>query len=83
MEVKTFGAQYELIEFNHYASHDEENPIEVLDVVIESNDVDFIEEEFSGLFVVDTKKESYVFSNYKPIEYYEVGSGLIRIICVK
>ena len=83
MEAITFGAQYELIEFNHYIDHESEETTSVLDIVIKSNAIDCIEKEFNNLFVIDTEKTSYVFSSYELIEYYEVGGGLIRIICVK
>lgn len=83
MKAKTFEAQYELVEFNHYMDHDKENPTDVVDFVVESNNIDFIEKEFDNLFVICTEKDSYVFSNYELIECYEVGGGLIRVICVK
>lgn len=83
MKAKTFEAQYELVEFNHYMDHNEENPTDVVDFVVESNNIDFIEKEFGNLFVICTEKDSYVFSNYELIECYEVGGGLIRVICVK
>lgn len=83
MKAKTFEAQYELMEFNHYMDHNEENPTDVVDFVVESNNIDFIEKEFDNLFVICTDKDFYVFSNYELIECYEVGGGLIRVICVK
>lgn len=83
MKAKTFEAQYELVEFNHYMDHNKENPTDVVDFVVESNNIDFIEKEFDNLFVICTEKDSYVFSNYELIECYEVGGGLIRVICVK
>jgi len=83
MKAKTFEAQYELVEFNHYMDHNEENSTDVVDFVVESNNIDFIEKEFDNLFVICTEKDSYVFSNYELIECYEVGGGLIRVICVK
>lgn len=83
MKVVTFGAQYELIEFNHYIDHESEETVSVLDIVIKSNTMDFIEKEFNNLFIIDTEKTSYVFSKYELTEYYEIGGGLVRIICVK
>ena len=83
MKAVTFGAQYELIEFNHYIDQESEETVNVLDIVIKSNTMDCIENEFNNLFVIDTEKTNYVFSNYELIEYYEVGGGLIRIICIK
>ena len=54
MEAITFGAQYELIEFNHYIDHESEETANVLDIVIKSNAIDCIEKEFNNLFVIDT-----------------------------
>lgn len=61
MEAITFGAQYELIEFNHYIDRESEETVNVLDIVIKSNAIDCIEKEFNNLFVIDTGKTSYVF----------------------
>lgn len=82
MHIKTFGAEYDLVEFNFYIDH-ENNSASVLDVVVETDDVDLIAQELSNLFVIEAENTHYVFSNYKPIEYYEVGGGLVRVICVK
>ena len=83
MKAKTFGAQYELVEFNHYIDHEKEKPVNVVDFVVESNNIDFIENEFAHLFVIDTGSSSYVFSDYELVECYSIGGGLIRVICVK
>lgn len=83
MKAKTFEAQYELVEFNHYVDLNEEKPMEVVDIVIEFDNIDFIKKEFDNLFVIETDKDSYVFFDYELIECYEVGGGLIRVICVK
>lgn len=83
MNVKTFEAQYELVEFNLYMDHSVEDAISVVDLVVESDDVDFIEKEFNNTFVVDTDKLFYVFSGYELNECYKVGDNLVHIICVK
>ena len=82
MKAKTFKAQYELVEFNHYVNH-EDKTVNVVDLVIESDDIDFIENEFNNIFVVDTDKNSYIFSGYELTECYKLGGGLIKIMCVK
>ena len=83
MKAKTFAAQYELIEFNHYIDHESEKPIDIVDIIVESDNIDFIEKEFNSIFVIDTGSNTYVFSDYELIECYEVGGKLIRVICVK
>ena len=83
MKAKTFGAQYELVEFNHYVDSGKEKPINVVDFVVESDNIEFIENEFSHLFVIETGENFHVFNDYELTECYEVGGGLIRVICVK
>jgi hypothetical protein len=83
MKAKTFGAQYELVEFNHYVDNEREKPVNVVDLVVESDNIEFIENEFNHLFVIETGDSSYVFNEYELTECYEVGGGLIRVICVK
>lgn len=83
MKVKTFEAQYDLIEFNHYIDKDKEEPISVVDLVVKCDNIEFIEKEFNMLFVVEANKLNYVFYDYELTECYSVGGGLIRVICVK
>lgn len=83
MKVKTFEAHYELVEFNHYIDHDKKEPVSVVDLVVKSDNIEFIQKEFDNIFIVEADKLSYVFYNYELTECYEVGDGLIRVICVK
>lgn len=83
MKAKTFGAQYKLVEFNHYVDNEKDKPVNIIDFVVESDNIDFIKEEFSHFFVIETGESSYIFNDYKLTECYEVGGGLIRVICVK
>lgn len=85
MEAKTFEAQYDLTDFNLYMDNntDIDEVVTVVDFVVESNNIDFVKKEFSNMFVIDTGKVSYLFANYELIECYEIGEGLIRVICVK
>lgn len=85
MKAKTFEAQYELTDFNLYIDDNNEKneTISVIDFVVESDNIDFVKSEFNNIFVVDTDKVSYLFSDYKISECYEVGENLIRVICIK
>ena len=85
MKAKTFEAQYELIEFDLYMDSDNsrKETISIVELVIKSNDIDFVKEEFNNTFIVEAENLSYVFSGYKLTECYEIGSGLIRAICIK
>lgn len=83
MKADTFGAQYELIEFNHYIDQNASETTSVVDLVIKHDNPDYVEKDFGNLFVVETEKISYVFNDYEVVECYDIGSGLIRLICVK
>lgn len=62
---------------------DEKETISVVDFVLESDDIDFIKNEFNNIFMIEGDKLSYLFSGYELTECYKVGDGLIRVICVK
>lgn len=82
MKIYTKEAQYEPIEFNHYIDQSDKGTTHVVDFVIEPVDIDSIEEEFSST-IVATKDFAYSLSEYEVIEYYEIGDGLVQVICVK
>ena len=82
MKIYTSMAQYELIEFNHYIDQSGDSIIHVVDFVVELSNIDSIEEEFSN-FLISTKDFAYSLLNYEVTEYYEIGNGLVQIICVK
>lgn len=85
MEVKTFEAQYELIEFNLYmdSSEDKDKITTIVDLVIKFDNIDFIKNELNNIFIVDNDNISYVLSEYKVKECYKIGDNLIRAICIK
>lgn len=80
MEIKTFEARYELIEFCHYI---DVNQINVLELLVNTDDVSFLEEELSTIFAIETEKQTYVFSGYEISECYEEDNGLIKVVCIK
>lgn len=80
MEIKTFEARYELIEFCHYI---DVNQINVLELLVNTDDVSFLEEELSTIFAIETEKQTYVFSGYEVSECYEEDNGLIKVVCIK
>ena len=84
MEIKTFEARYELIEFCHYI--DNSNPdtqVSVLELLINTQDIEFLEQELSTIFAIETEKQVYVFSGYEVSECYEEDNGLIKVVCIK
>ncbi len=84
MKAKTFEAQYKVIDFNLYIENEGDETISIVDFVIESDDIDYVTEEFSNIFVIENDNRiSYLFADYKLSECYEIGEGLIRIICIK
>lgn len=84
MKVKTLSTRYNLLEFHHYIDEIEPNElISVLELLIESTDLNSIEKDFTNIFVIETNNQSYVFSNYTISEFYIVDDKYIRISCVK
>ena len=84
MEIKTFEARYELIEFCYYI--DNSNPdtqVSVLELLINTQDIEFLEQELSTIFAIETEKQVYVFSGYEVSECYEEDNGLIKVVCIK
>ena len=83
MKIKTFEARYELIEFHHYV--DNSNPstqISVVELLIDTPDIEYLEKELSNLFAIETEKQTYMFSGYEVSECYE-DNGLIKVVCIK
>ena len=78
MQIKTFKAEYELIEFSHYIDHSHDEPVSVIDLIVRTNDIDYLIDELGNLFASETDRHSYVFSGYEISEYYEVGEGLVK-----
>ena len=86
MEVKTYQKQYRLLRFDHYIDNvDEDTVVSILEMILDVEDVDFdyIKDEFSETFVIETSDQCYVFSHYDVHEYYVTDSGRICVICIK
>lgn len=84
MKVTSLQNTHSLVEFHHYIDNVKDDElISIVELLIESNDTDSIETEFSNTFAVETNNQSYIFSNYKVSEYYIVGDNFIKVICVK
>ena len=84
MEIKTFEARYELVEFCYYIDNTNlGNHISVIELLIDTDDIDFLEKELSTIFVVETEKQNYVFSGFEVSECYEDDNGLIKVVCIK
>lgn len=83
MTVKTFKAQYDLLEFNHYIDHSHEEPVSVVDLILRTDDINYVKDELNDLFAVETNKNAYVFSDYEISECYELEDGIIKVVCIK
>ena len=83
MKVKTVSTQYDLMEFHHYIDAiDDGEIISILELLIKTDNLESIENNFSGIFAIETDNQSYVFSNYTVSEYYIIDD-CIKVICVK
>lgn len=84
MEVKTCQSQYALAEFHSYINKtSDDNCINVVELLLDTDQLDYIEKDFSSIFIVETNKHTYVFSGYEVIEYYLTDDGLVRVTCTK
>ena len=80
MEIKTFEARYELIDFCHYI---DPNQISVLELTVDTDNMDFLEAELASIFAIETDKQTYVFSGYEVNECYKEDNGLVKVVCIK
>ena len=84
MEIKTFEGKYELVEFCYYIDNSSlGNHISVIELLVDTNDIEFLSTELSSIFVVETEKQHYVFSGFEVSECYEEDNGLIKVVCIK
>ena len=80
MEIKAFEARYELIDFCHYI---DPNQINVLELTVDTDDMDYLESELTSIFAIETDKQTYVFSGYEVNECYKEDNGLVKVVCIK
>ena len=84
MEAKTFQSKYDVIEFHTYiANTTDDSYITVIELLLNTDKLDFIEKDFSDIFVIETDKQTYVFSGYEVSEYYAVDDNTVRVVCTK
>lgn len=82
MYIKSFNSQYDLVEFHHYVNRVDDKIINLVELIINCSIEDFIEDDFTSIFVIEEEKQTHVFSWYKVDEYYE-ENGLLKVILVK
>lgn len=84
MEIKTFKAEYRLVEFCHYIDcTNSTNQISVIELLVDTSDIEFLKDELTNIFAIETQQHTYVFSGYEISECYETDCGLIKVVCVK
>ena len=84
MEIKTFKAEYGLVEFCHYIDcTNETNQISVIELLVDTPDIEFLKDELNDIFAIETQQHTYIFSGYEVSECYETDNGLIKVVCIK
>ena len=84
MEAKTFQSKYDVVEFHTYITNTTNGDyITVIELLLNTDKLDFIEKDFSDIFVIETDKQAYVFSGYEVSEYYFTENNLVRVVCTK
>ena len=83
MKIKTLNGEYGLLEFNYHIDDSYETPINILELLIESNEIEYIKEELSDSFLVETKEYTYVYVDFNVEECYLVNNDLLLVVCIK
>ena len=83
MKLKTFNGEYGLLEFNYHIDNSYRTTINILELLIETNEIDYVKEELNDSFIIEAEHYTYVFSDFKVEESYLVGDELLLIVCVK
>ena len=82
MNLKTFNSEYNVVEFHHYINHVGDKVVNLVELLIDCPIEEFVEDDFTSIFMIETDKHTYVFSWYAIDEYYE-ENGLLKIVLVK
>lgn len=83
MKIKFSNSEYELLEFNYHIDDSYERLIHILELLIETNNIDDVREELNDSFIVEANECTYVFSGFETHEYYMVGDTLLQVVCIK
>jgi len=82
MNLKTFNSEYNVVEFHHYINHVDDKVVNLVELLIDCPIEEFVEDDFTSIFMIETDKHTHVFSWYTVDEYYE-ENGLLKIVLVK
>ena len=83
MKLNTFKKEYELLEFNYHIDNSYKTPINILELLIETNEIDNIREELGGSFLIETENYIYEYNGFNIEECYLVNNDLTLIVCIK
>jgi len=82
MYLKSFNSEYNVVEFHHYVNYANDKVVNMVELLIDCPVDEFVEDDFTSIFMIETDKQTHVFSWYTVDEYYE-ENGLLKVILVK
>ena len=82
MYIKSFNSQYELVEYHHYVNYADDKVVNLVELIINCPIEQFVEDDFTSIFIIETDHQTHVFSWYTIDEYYE-ENGYLKVILVK
>lgn len=82
MYLKSFNSEYNVAEFHHYVNYVNDKVVNMVELLIDCPVDEFVEDDFTSIFMIETDKQTHVFSWYVVDEYYE-ENGLLKVILVK
>ena len=82
MYLKSFNSEYNVAEFHHYVTCANGKVVNMVELLIDCPVDEFVEDDFTSIFMIETDKQTHVFSWYTVDEYYE-ENGLLKVILVK
>ena len=80
--INSLFSYYNLNVFHHYINEIDGDCVCLLEVLLDTSIENFDEETFKCPFVIETDKQSYVFSDYLVNEYYD-ENGMTRVVLTK
>ncbi len=82
IHLKFKNARMECVEFGCSFEEVGEELRSEIELLVDA-DVEEVEKVYSSPFLIEMEHQTYVFSEYELWEFYEVGNGLVKIICRK
>ena len=82
MNLKSFNAEYNLMEYHHYVNHVDDKVVNLVELIIDCPIDKFVEDDLTSIFVIESENQTHVFSWYKVDEYYE-ENGYLKVVLVK